>query len=322
MQNNDTKFDNIVLATVALIGVVLIGVSAKAVVKNNVQNQAAAVSVSRPLVNPAKPVKVNGVCGSANLKKWSIEPIEGFCTSGTLVNKRRTGYRIVWNCNGTGGGAQVNCYADQDFTPVANPCGAAAGKSFKTEAEVSKAGLCNGRILNTPSVVKKSTTKIVGKAVVYDKWQWDCQIAAKSNNYCSANRVADGVCGKYNIDASIAVDSCGINSSAVPWESLCSEGVPGQLTSACNGNPTWICGGVNGGKSASCSEKVRLNGVCGSANGKTYKAVPSNSAEFCARGAYVKGSCTGFVKNKSTCSWSCAGINNGAVKSCSLIVGK
>lgn len=115
MEKDSTKFDNLVLTVVALIGIVMIGVSAKAVVKNSNYNQASAITVSKTIVTPVKQVKINGLCGPANSKTFETVPTSqaDYCTRGTYAKGTCTakGDQFIcnWKCNGINNGIARNC---------------------------------------------------------------------------------------------------------------------------------------------------------------------------------------------------------------------
>jgi hypothetical protein len=114
MNKADSRFDNFVLMVVVLIGLIFIGISLKAVNKNielkggqaNAMHIIEVGDVSLP-----KPIMINGVCGT--LHEWEGEEKEGFCEKGVVINKKIDGFKLFWECKGSGGGEIVSCYADK-----------------------------------------------------------------------------------------------------------------------------------------------------------------------------------------------------------------
>ena len=100
----------------------------------------------------------------------------------------------------------------------------------------------------------------------------------------------------------------------------CSSGTSSNTAFPASGaTASWNCEGLYGGSSASCSasrKSTPVNGVCGSANGKTYSLTATAYAPHlqCAVGLSTN---TAFPAIGETVSWQCQGENGGANPSCS-----
>ncbi|MDD4410029.1 MAG: LamG domain-containing protein, partial [Candidatus Pacebacteria bacterium] len=99
----------------------------------------------------------------------------------------------------------------------------------------------------------------------------------------------------------------GSNLSSAPTENLCSYGYPSTVSGT--GPWTWSCSGTS--SFASCSANKSINGVCGSANTKTYayNATGYGSDVQCSSGTSSNNS---FPVQASSTSWICIGENGGS----------
>jgi YD repeat-containing protein len=61
-------------------------------------------------------IPANGACGTSNGGTFATAPTTSLCTSGTSSSVTGTG-PWYWTCNGTDGGASVNCSADSTTSP-------------------------------------------------------------------------------------------------------------------------------------------------------------------------------------------------------------
>ena len=166
--------------------------------------------------------------------------------------------------------------------PVNGVCGSSNGATF-TSAPTSN--LCSA---GTPTTVSGS-----------GPWSWTCQgVDGGTNASCSANlQAVNGVCGSANNQAFFTA----------PTSNLCSVGT----ASAVNGTGHWIwtCAGSNGGNTASCSASLEINGACGTSNGGTFTSAPTSN--LCSTGS------PSTVSGSGPWSWTCQGVNGGAIASCS-----
>lgn len=268
------------------------------------------------------PNPIAGVCGSAHGKSYFTAPTSGLCQSGKASSVSGTSNRWQWSCTGSNGGGTTYCYAAKESNPSGQACGLAVDADMPFEGSIPKDYLCDPGY--TSSGASKFSSYKDDGVPVYDKWRWTCR-KGNTTVYCYADRLAAGVCGKYNISAGISPSSC--RSSSVS-RNICKEGVKNFVpTDPCvDGNLSWTCQGINRAPSAQCSQKIVLDGYCGKANNKTYttRSPYTNlpSTDFCERGQKSAVTCT-FRRNtvKATiesCAWTCGGLNGGRTKSCSL----
>jgi hypothetical protein len=217
---------------------------------------------------------VNGVCSST----------AGACSSGsvsgdngaTACNTTRT-----WNCVGSGGGTTANCSKANPLCAINGTCGSANGVGTMS---APSSNLC---VNGTPTAVSGT-----------GPWTWDCNGAnGGTNTSCSAPLMQNGVCGSAN----------GVGVTSAPSSNLCSAGTATAVGGS--GPWSWNCNGVNGGTNASCSAPLRVNAVCGSANGVGTYSAPSTG--LCSPGT------ASAVSGSGPFTWTCAGANGGTNASCS-----
>ncbi|MDD4409792.1 MAG: hypothetical protein PHW52_04035 [Candidatus Pacebacteria bacterium] len=256
MNNREKRFDNLILFVVVFIGLIFVGVSIKAVVKNErltANNQASAMKIiTAEDISSAKPILVDGVCGSANGQKWIMEPMNNLCKVGAVFNKRRDGQRLTWECKGSGGGKDGSCYADQDRELLDTPCGDATGGYYLEKRDLVSAGLCKDGVPGS-SLAMKSDKGMVDGVLIYDKWEWECKTPAGDGSYCYANRTINGECGSAN----------GSTLAKMPQknDAFCSGGEysGGECSNFDNNNESicqWKCKGINNGEIVLCSLRV------------------------------------------------------------------
>ncbi|MFA5080213.1 MAG: hypothetical protein WC472_01140 [Candidatus Paceibacterota bacterium] len=292
---------------------------------------------------------MDGVCGLANGRVFSLAPTGDLCSVGTASSVTGTG-PWYWTCSGIGGGADVSC---NTYNPLIKPingvCGSANRRSFITKPIMY---LCSSGW----------ASNVYGTG----PWIWVC--FGKNGGkmiYCSADKTAtiNGVCGLAN-DRSFTTK---------PIDDLCSLGTVSSATGT--GPWYWTCGGIGGGTTASCSaQKVfgtvscgvvnntevlegaltssslnlcnsgnvvnfqlsnsryywkcdkdgmatswcsakiisKSNGVCGTSNGKSFSLAPTTN--LC-----ISGISTDITNDNNNWYWKCKGINGGNNADCSAI---
>lgn len=237
--------------------------------------------------------KTGGVkCGIASEKSgYSLEDSANLCKYGKPSVVSGSG-PWSWLCQSEKGNIiSCNSYKTGAVTGV---CGSS---NMKTLKQIPTTGLCS----------KGSASIIKGDVV----WRWTCGSSGGVLVNCYAAREgfkADGVC---------AVPSR-YSSGAIDESNLCREGMPSMVIHM-DGFWTWECKGVNGGKNASCKEKLifnsmvepRMNGTCGSVNGTQVGEEPNRN--LCAEGK-IKGFYFDYAKNEWV--WNCAGSGGGIVSKC------
>ncbi|MFA5087173.1 MAG: PKD domain-containing protein [Candidatus Paceibacterota bacterium] len=173
----------------------------------------------------------NGVCGSANGQSFVSAPTANLCIVGTTLGAQGLG-PWTWTCNGSNGGANVQCNANKTYspTPINGQCGSANGQSFVSTPQVN---LCNtGDPINFNSFSYS--------------WTWNCSGQnGGSDVSCSANRTntsnpINGQCGS----------AAGNYFTYAPSGNLCNSGNAISFTGS--GPWTWYCTGQNGGSDVNC----------------------------------------------------------------------
>lgn len=217
---------------------------------------------------------VNGACSSA-AGACSLGSVSGD-NGATACSTTRT-----WNCVGSGGGTTANCSKANPLCAINGTCGSADSTGTMS---TSSSNLCSS---GTASAVSGT-----------GPWAWTCNGAnGGTNASCSAPLMQNGVCGSAN----------GVGVTSAPSSNLCSSGT--ATTVSGSGPWSWNCNGANGGTNASCSAPLRVNAVCGSANGVGTYSAPSTG--LCSPGT------ASAVSGSGPFTWACAGANGGTNASCS-----
>ncbi|MGO9021947.1 MAG: hypothetical protein ACLQVJ_26715 [Syntrophobacteraceae bacterium] len=213
---------------------------------------------------------------------FTSAPATGLCNPGAAGSVTRTGNGPwKWTCQGSGGGATVNCSAEYG---VNGACGSAGGGNF---IKAPALNLCSAG---------KASKVTEGKG----SWNWTCAGSESGATVsCSANLEANGACGSANKKSYL---------TQPPTAKLCADGTASGLTGT--GPWNWTCTGSNGGAPANCSADLEVIGACGAANKSSYYAQPSSS-DLCTGGTASK------VTGKGPWNWSCAGSNGGSTAKCS-----
>ncbi len=212
---------------------------------------------------------VSGVCGSANGTSSSSAPTSGFCSSGTYTPASSWS----WSCVGASGGTSANCSASPI---IAGACGTANGQS---SVAAPTSNLC----------LAGTATAVTGVG----PFGWICNgVGGGKSVSCGSLLQVNGLCGSQAATPMIPTSPCAAGTA-----------------SAINLNAnvyTWSCAGISGGTTSSvCSAPQIVAGSCGSANGTTMSAAPTNTTSgLCAAGTPAV--------NAGTYTWSCKGINSGA----------
>ncbi len=112
----------------------------------------------------------------------------------------------------------------------------------------------------------------------------------------------NGVCGVPN----------GVAARTAPSSGLCHVGAASAVAQT-GMSWTWTCaGGRGGGRAASCSAPMIVNGVCGAANGRLDRS-PPGGGDLCAVGT------PGGVGGAGPWNWVCYGVNGGGAVGCADI---
>ncbi len=186
-----------------------------------------------------------------------------------------------------------------------NVCTVTMGQDMSVNANFAPAGsgLCGSA--NGQSFLKVPKTTLLcsaGKASRLSgkgPWSWSCAGSKGGVTVnCSASLQVNGFCGTSN----------GKSFLSTPTSNLCKSGTASVLSGT--GPWNWTCAGANGGTSASCTAKLKVNGSCGSANKGNFFTQPGSSL-LCSAGS------ASAVTGKGPWKWSCAGLNGGMKARCS-----
>ncbi|MDD4617245.1 MAG: hypothetical protein PHW76_09095, partial [Alphaproteobacteria bacterium] len=221
-------------------------------------------------------VKVNGVCGSADGAGMTSKPTTNLCSKGTPSTVAGSG-PWTWSCAGENGGGNASCKA---LLKVNGNCGSADGAVLASKPTTN---LCSK---GTPSTVAGS-----------GPWTWTCQGQnGGSSVSCKALAKINGICGSAD----------GVGRMSKPTSNLCSKGTASTVSGS--GPWTWTCEGEGGGSDASCEAPLKVNGVCGSADGVGRTSKPTSN--LCSKGT------ASSVAGSGPWTWTCAGQNGGSTASC------
>ena len=195
------------------------------------------VNVSCAAAPVAKPVSIDGVCGTSDGANLSQAPANGLCTSGTPSAVSGEG-PWTWSCSGSNGGVVGSCSANKIAAARA------PGPSVN--------GLCgaaNGVVVPAQPVDGLCATGTVSSVVGNGPWNWSCQgenggMTVSCTAPLEPPAPIDGACGGAN----------GVPTLVKPQSGLCAAGITGAVNG--KGPWTWTCSGANGGTPASCVAAV------------------------------------------------------------------
>ncbi|MCL2473887.1 MAG: hypothetical protein FWF23_03160 [Alphaproteobacteria bacterium] len=224
---------------------------------------------------------VAGACGTAHGVGVAAAPTTNLCSAGTETAVTINATNYTWSCAGQHGGAAASCSAER-LLPGA--CGTAHDIAA---ASPPAANLC------TTGTASAVTTNAAN-------YTWSCYGAGGDESLCSAPRKINGVCGTAH----------GVAAVLPPAANLCTTGTTSAVTTSAAAY-TWKCAGANGGDESSCSAPRKINGACGSDNGKVLSSAPVN---LCSAGT------AGGVSGSGPWTWECTGVNEGSNASCSTVV--
>ena len=181
---------------------------------------------------------VNGLCGSSHNGHFALKPTAGLCADSSLPTVYGSG-PWTWTCVGSGGGRDAFCKADYSAVKVDAGCGTAVSQTYQV-GEKPTSGLCS------PEALAHSEPALNNAGL----WAWTCygQGGGASSQCTSKDTLPhDGVCGL----------SHGLYFEVQPTKDLCTDGSLPPVSG--NGPWTWLCAGINGGQTASCSALKRAS---------------------------------------------------------------
>lgn len=269
----------------------------------------------------------NGSCGSAHGSALPSAPLENLCTSGKASHVSGSG-PWNWTCAGTEGGDTASCTATKapatqaptPLTPKPSVEKTAPAAESKPEADTN--GLCGPAsefvAIEAPSknLCKSGTASTVSG---HGPWNWTCTEDSKQSS-CSTLSLTSGngdTAPAPTASPTAAVSaapepqspSCGSvsgqGSTKEPTTDLCTVGKASSVSG--KGPWTWTCS--KGKSHVTCQADKNTDGTCGTANGSTQKAAPTNN--LCSTGAATK------VEGTGPWVWSCIGSGGGDSVSCS-----
>jgi general secretion pathway protein G len=241
---------------------------------------------------------ITGVCGTAaNTYDPGTTTFTGdFCASGntnptTPVFPSVDGTTVSWECSGEYLGNSATCTAYRGADGV---CGSVTTTTetayLPTDTDWPSSNYCSVGTTTDPSFPLEggSTT-------------WSClPLYAGDTASCTAYRGQDGVCGSSSVDPN---DNFYLSSEIT---NPCSTGTVSTITSS-GSTPyidyfKWTCSGTyTGSSSPQCTADKKVNGSCGTANGKYYETVPAAALR-----------CNiGTPSNINAWTWTCYGLNEG-----------
>ncbi|MDD5639261.1 MAG: GBS Bsp-like repeat-containing protein [Candidatus Pacebacteria bacterium] len=259
-------------------------------------------------------IPVNGVCGNAaRVYEYNITSYSGYsqCYSGSPNTTAfpASGSSVSWTCSGTNGGSvSGTCTASRAVTPVAGACGTANNKTYNyNETSYGTDTQC------APGTPSTTAFPAQGSIVI-----WTCSgSGGGETRSCAAGRnpaPVNGLCGTANLK------TYPYNATGYGLDTQCAPGTPSNTAfPAVGGITSWYCAGSNGGSNSQLCAASRvdapINGVCGSANLKTY---PYDATGYgldtqCAPGTPSN---TAFPVQGSRVDWTCSGSGGGTSSSC------
>jgi len=180
--------------------------------------------------------KDNGDCGTAQGLTYDSAPTSTteLCDSGTPSAVTDSGNRWTWQCAGTYGGTNVNCWANDSDNGA---CGAAISAPSEYAPTTN---LCS---VGTASAVSD------GGAT----WEWICNgVNGGTAINCSTAHIVNGDCGYAQ----------GGTYENTPTSGLCNTGVASAVV--VNGSSwNWSCAGAAGGTDENCTaNRTVINNYC------------------------------------------------------------
>ena len=222
-------------------------------------------------VATTEPPAVNGTCGSTNGMAVKTTPVVNLCSAGTASAVGGTG-PWTWSCGGANGGKTAACAATVTAPPVAVP--SPEGTTIPSATQITDSGgamwtVSSGIVYKNGSLAGYTnavTLLLYDNNIIYQEnsaggwWSWNGSSWVGSSD----PRIVpvNGVCGTTN----------GMAVKVTPVANLCSAGTASAVSGS--GPWTWSCGGIAGGKTASCSATLATPVVVTSPEGTT---IPSAS---------------------------------------------
>ncbi len=238
-------------------------------------------------------------CGAASETPSLFKPTTDLCAAGKASAVGGDG-PWTWSCSDEAG-HNVACTT---LTATEGACGKAANVP---SALVPTADLCAA---GASGSVEPNRTRTA--------WQWDCKGSMGGGSVvCSAplssetaGALPKGTSPRVNNAEALCGTAAGQPVASAPESDLCAAGKAGTVRGA--GPWTWTCSGPGkNGARVICESPLRLDAVCGMANGSIQRTAPDS--RLCAAGEATA------VSGSGPWTWSCIGSEGGASVSCSAL---
>jgi len=254
-------------------------------------------------------IKVDGLCGTANGKKYTSFPTSGLCASGNDYVTRDNN-AFSWNCQGVNGGSTVSCSAINAKPPK---CGRYDQSVFSTEYQ----DLCFKKVDDGYTFFCDSNDDDISygnyfcdegvplatdvQYSIYDgrsNLSWYCVKELNGelvkSSQCNARIKIAGKCNTPEVVKAVG--------------HICKQGVLVKLVKLGN-TSYWSCHGSDGFEVCIDNSSTQINGVCGPSHGASFTSKPTSG--LCNAGTPTS------VSGSGPWSWRCSGSNGGSTVSCS-----
>ncbi|TXH01138.1 MAG: hypothetical protein E6R05_06030 [Candidatus Moraniibacteriota bacterium] len=181
-------------------------------------------------------VGINGVCGSSHMGTYSSAPASGLCDTGSATAVSALGGFWNWDCLGSGGGSDDNCWAivdaivcgdgDREGSEACDngasngTCPASCSSSCTDNTCVGRVdGVCNANHYNCNAGTSINNTDGA------TQWTWDCQGSGGGNTVaCSESKPVVGPpqCDLTHYNCTSGTSSGGVDLGA-SWMWWCTE---------------------------------------------------------------------------------------------------
>ena len=257
-----------------------------------------------PPPGPVPPTADAGCGPSANSVAY-VAPTSGFCTAGSnLLTPPGVTYDLVnnqwfeWQCNGTDG--NIPCNTLHQNLPYNGDCdpNAIIGTHMVVPTNLCAAGYA---LPATPTLVPVPPPPATP---THQEWQWQCMgMSGGTNASCAAVKTSN--------DNGACLATAPAPSTTPPDGVGCQAGTQSAVTvpTAAPWDYSWTCGTAPG-TVVTCTSPMMIDGVCGSDNGQSLTATPTN---LCTVGT------ASSVNGNGPWNWTCQGENGGASPNCNAI---
>ena len=207
------------------------------------------------------------------------------------------------------------------FNPSGSVIDAYSGSGYKADQTVTYQANGTYRVRMEIDIEAKTYSVFVGDVKIANNYAFRTSATRLTHLNVHADSATSGSHTVSNITveqigAGPVNGECGSANGGVtleaPTANLCSKGSSSSVTTSGN-NYLWSCAGINSGLTANCSSSRDVtprNGICGTADGSSFRRPPSSN--LCTLGVASSVSRSGDTYN-----WSCYGSNGGGDDNCS-----